>query len=149
MVDFKKALDNKRNRKSNFVVIVAGSRDFNDYEFLKEKMLYLLKNKINKYEITIRSGHANGADKLGEKLADEFNFQKDIMPAKWNRKPDGSFNKRAGLERNLAMARKGADACVIFFKDLSAGSLMMMDICKRENIPYRSYLEKHLYERNE
>lgn len=147
MVDFKKALDRKRNRP-DFVVIIAGSRNFNDYEFLKYKMLYLLRDKIGKYNIIVRSGHAKGADEKGEKFADEFGFQKDIMPANWNRKPDGSYNKRAGIERNLAMAEKGADACVIFFEGITNGSMNMMNICKRLNIPYRAYNNKHLYERS-
>jgi predicted Rossmann fold nucleotide-binding protein DprA/Smf involved in DNA uptake len=47
-------------------VIIAGSRDFNDYELLKKHCDYLLQNQK---EVEIISGGARGADKLGERYA--------------------------------------------------------------------------------
>ena len=49
-------------------VIIAGSRDFNDYTSLKNKMDIILKNQK---DVTIVSGTARGADKLGERYAGE------------------------------------------------------------------------------
>lgn len=49
-------------------VIIAGSRSFNNYKLLKEKMDFFLKNKIDKnrpyFNIEIVSGTARGADTL-------------------------------------------------------------------------------------
>jgi predicted Rossmann fold nucleotide-binding protein DprA/Smf involved in DNA uptake len=45
-----------------FKVIVAGGRDFSDYALLEKTLDNLL---VNKSEVEIVSGLANGADKLG------------------------------------------------------------------------------------
>ena len=47
-------------------LIIAGGREFNDYELLKEKVDYLLRNKKGE-TIEIVSGKARGADSLGER----------------------------------------------------------------------------------
>ncbi len=49
-------------------IIIAGSREFKDYDFLREKMDKLL---INQKEVEIVSGGCRGADILGEKYANE------------------------------------------------------------------------------
>ena len=69
----------------NVKIIIAGGRDFNNYEFLKQsvfKVLYDLdKNGIcntllycERILIEIISGNAKGADSLGEKFSEEFNY---------------------------------------------------------------------------
>ena len=49
-------------------VIVAGGRDFNDYNLLKSKLDKLL---INKTDVEIVSVKARGADSLGERYTKE------------------------------------------------------------------------------
>ena len=44
-------------------VIIAGCRDFDDYELLKEKCDYFLQDE-KKEDVVIISGHASGADAL-------------------------------------------------------------------------------------
>lgn len=58
---------------SKYRVIIAGCRDFTDYELLKEKCDYYLQNQQPE-DIIIVSGHASGADALGEKYAQERGF---------------------------------------------------------------------------
>ena len=48
---------------SKYKVIIAGCRDFNDYELLKEKCDYFLQDE-KKEDVVIISGHASGADAL-------------------------------------------------------------------------------------
>lgn len=48
-----------------FKVIVAGSRNFNDYPLLRQWCDYMLQN-FHPSEISIISGTARGADRLGE-----------------------------------------------------------------------------------
>lgn len=50
-----------------FKVIVAGGRDFNNYEGLSNSLDYLFKN-IND-DIQVVCGMARGADRLGERYA--------------------------------------------------------------------------------
>lgn len=52
-----------------YKVIIAGCRDFSNYALLAEKCDYYLHDKIQTHEVIIVSGHAKGADTLGEKYA--------------------------------------------------------------------------------
>lgn len=82
---------------SKYRVIIAGCRDFTDYELLKEKCDYYLQNQQPE-DIVIVSGHASGADALGEKYAQERGFQLETYPA--DRKVHG---RAAGPIRNAKM----------------------------------------------
>lgn len=106
-----------------FRVIVAGSRDFTDYDLLKSKLDFLLKNRNN---IIIVSGTAKGADKLGEQYAKERGYKIAEYPADW------SLGKKAGYLRNKQMA-ENADAAVIFWDGESPGSKHMIDLAKEKN----------------
>ena len=55
-----------------FRVIIAGSRDFSDYELLQSTMDRLLINR--KDEIVVLCGKARGADTLGERYARERGY---------------------------------------------------------------------------
>lgn len=114
-----------------FKLIVAGSRDFNDYAFLKQKLEYLLQN-VND-EIEIVSGKAKGADSLGEQFAKEKGYKIKEFPADWNK-----HGKAAGPIRNGEMGRYG-DACVVFWKNRSRGSQNMIDVAKLNNLNVRVY----------
>jgi len=87
-------------------IIIAGSRGFNDYKLLKDKcfdiivdMIFENKNGIERKDIEIISGTANGADKLGEKYANEKHFKLKKFPANWDK-----YGKSAGYRRNEEMA---------------------------------------------
>lgn len=104
---------------NTFKVVVAGSRGFNDYELLKNKLSYYLKNKHSN-DIEIVSGGARGADKLGERYANEFNLKTKVFLADWNQ-----YGKAAGHIRNREMA-KYTDVAVVFWDGQSPGSLGMI-----------------------
>ena len=114
--------------KAKFKVIIAGGRDFNNYEFLKEKMDIFLKEKEN---IEIVSGTANGADSLGERYAGERGYFLKRFPANWS-----LYGKRAGYIRNSEMADY-ADVCVVFWDGKSRGSKHMIDISEEKGMPLR------------
>lgn len=56
-------------------VIIAGGRDFKDYEYMSTKLDELFKdpNTFNNKTIKVISGMAKGADTLGIQYADEIN----------------------------------------------------------------------------
>ena len=110
-----------------FKLIVAGGRTFNDYELLKTKLDHLLKNKEIGY-VEIVSGGAIGADKLGERYANERGFMLKIFSAKWE-----VYGKSAGYRRNAEMADY-ADACVVFWDGKSKGSKHMIDLANKKGI---------------
>ncbi len=111
-------------------VIIAGSRGFSDYNRMK-KELDVLFSKTDKNIIEIVSGTAGGADKLGEKYANENGIKLMKMPADWN-----GLGKKAGYVRNEDMA-KYADACVVFWDGESKGSKHMIDLAKKHELKLR------------
>lgn len=88
-------------RKETVRVVVAGSRDFSDYDLLKRKLAGL--TRLNDVEIV--SGGARGADALGERFAKEFNLPLKVFPAQWT-----LYGKAAGPIRNAKMAKYAAEA---------------------------------------
>jgi hypothetical protein len=108
-------------------VIVAGSRDFVDYELLKSKLDFYFGN----HQVEIVSGTARGADRLGEKYAKEKEYSVQRFPADWNR-----YGKSAGYRRNEEMAKYATHA-VIFWNGSSPGTKHMIDLAKQYNLNYR------------
>lgn len=112
-------------------VIIAGSRNFNDYKFLCEKCDKILSNQK---DIEIVSGTANGADKLGETYAIENNYKLTKFPADWNK-----YGKTAGYLRNMQMAEY-ADALIAFWDGKSKGTKHMIDLAKQYGLKVRIIL---------
>lgn len=105
-------------------LIVAGSRSFDDYDLMKK---YLDKIKSVCSSLTIISGTANGADKMGEKYASENGLECKKFPAKWD-----SYGKKAGIIRNYDMACC-ADKAIVFWDGKSKGTKHMITIMKEYN----------------
>ena len=114
--------------ESPYKVIIAGSRSFNNYELLKEHCLSILQERMRKDVIIIVSGHARGADLLGERFAKEFGLSCEYHPANWK-----AFGKGAGLIRNAEMA-KSADALIAFWDGKSRGTAHMVNFARRKGL---------------
>lgn len=106
-------------------VIIAGSRDFSDYEKLKEVCDYMLSRQT---DVEIVSGAARGADILGEQYAKEKGHSLKQFPAEWDK-----FGKRAGYLRNEDMA-KYSDALIAFWDGKSKGTEHMISLAKKYNL---------------
>lgn len=107
-------------------IIIAGSRDFNDYELLKEKMDTVIANFPTE-RLEIVSGGARGADALGVRYAQERNLNYCIMLADWD-----EYGPSAGMIRNRNMALR-ADYLVAFWDGKSRGTSNMIDTMKKIN----------------
>ena len=105
-------------------VIIAGSRAFDDYEKLCEICDFKLSQQI---DIEIVSGTANGADKLGERYANERGYVLKKFPADW------TLGKKAGYLRNKQMAEY-ADALICFWDGQSKGSQHMINLAKESGL---------------
>ena len=113
-------------------VIIAGTRDFNDYAFLKKNVDYFLQGiNPNNEKIEIVSGNARGADKLGEKYAKDNNISLMCFPADWNK-----YGKSAGYIRNEQMAKE-ANALIAFWDGKSKGTKHMIDIARSKGLLIR------------
>lgn len=112
-----------------FRVIIAGGRDFNDYQLLRKTLDNLLCNITE--EITVVCGQARGADTLGERYAKERGYSIAYFPADWKK-----YGKRAGYLRNEQMAQN-ADALVAFWDGQSRGTGHMIDLARRYGLKVR------------
>lgn len=97
-------------------VIIAGCRNFNNYDLLKARLDFYFQNAEIK---EIISGACSGADKLGERYANEHSIPVKQFPANW------SLGRKAGPLRNEEMA-KYADALVAFWDGESRGTADMI-----------------------
>jgi hypothetical protein len=100
---------------------IVGSRDFNDYEYLK-KVLEPIRDKVS----LIISGGAKGADTLGERYAKENNIPVQIFYPDWNK-----FGKSAGFKRNVDIVNN-CDAVVAFQINDSKGTQHTINIAKEK-----------------
>lgn len=112
-----------------FRVIIAGGRDFSDYELLRSTMDRLLSNTMD--EIVIVCGMAKGADTLGEQYAKECGYKVDYFPADWKK-----HGKAAGFLRNEQMAQN-ADALAAFWDGQSRGTKNMIELARRYGLKVR------------
>lgn len=111
-------------------VCIAGTRTFNDYSLLKT----IITNAF--FDISrlhIISGHAKGADELGERFANENNLLLDIYPADWR-----LYRNRAGAIRNAEMAQV-SDCLVAFWGGESRGTKNMIKNMKKLKKPVLIY----------
>ena len=113
-----------------FKVVIAGGRDFSDYDLLKKWCDYYLEKRIQSGEqIVIISGGARGADTLGEQYATEKGFTVDKHPADWNKN-----GKAAGYIRNKEMVDI-ADAVIAFWDGKSKGTSHTINLAESKGIP--------------
>ena len=123
-------------------IAIVGSREFNDYDDLKEQLcefIFDIKYEggndgdwtpvyYNRYDnVKVISGGARGADTLAEKFADEFNFEKIIFKPDWD-----LYGRRAGFVRNV----KIVDACDVLFAfqiNKSKGTQHSIDLAREKN----------------
>lgn len=113
---------------SEYRVIIAGGREFQDYNLVKERVGYYLQNRLKSDTVIIVSGHASGADALGERYAQEHGLKYELYPADWN-----TYGKAAGFRRNTQMA-KVADALIAFWNGESRGTKNMIETAKAKGL---------------
>ena len=107
-------------------VIVAGSRNFNNYELMRKRLDYYFSNITP----VIICGEARGADTLGRKYAEEHNYLIESYPADWSK------GKNAGYIRNEQMADV-ASAAICFWDGKSKGTEHMINTMKKLNKPVK------------
>ena len=105
-------------------VVIAGSRNFNDYEMFATIVGEFLKPICEEYEMIIVSGHCSGTDLMGERYAKESGFEVEIYPAEWKK-----YGRSAGPKRNKQMV----DIChkvICFWDGKSKGTESLIKYAK-------------------
>jgi len=103
-------------------IIIAGSRNFNNYDLLKTTI-----NDLNLEIEEVVCGEARGADSLGRRYAEENNIPIKSFPANWDQ-----YGKNAGMIRNAEMGAY-ADYLIAFWDGKSKGTKNMIDYMKSHN----------------
>lgn len=109
-------------------VIVAGSRSFDSFSLLQQKLDKILANLDN---VEIVSGGAKGADTLGEHYAELRDLAVKRFPANWEK-----HGKGAGYRRNEVMA-KYATHLIAFWDGKSKGTKHMIALGARHGLKVR------------
>ncbi|AVR55690.1 hypothetical protein [Campylobacter phage CP39] len=111
-------------------LLVAGSRDFNDYNLLKNKIF-----ELNIQPSTIVCGMTRGADMLGYQYGIDNSLKIEKYKPNWN-----LYGKSAGPIRNKLMAdslNRETDMAIIFWDGISKGSKNMISILDDKKINYK------------
>ena len=106
-------------------VIIAGCRNYNNFEELTEVMDKFLKGKD---EVEIIVGGAKGADTLGEMYGNMRDIPLRKFLPEWSK-----YGKAAGRRRNEVMGLE-ADACVCFWDGGSTGTSHMIQVAERNSL---------------
>jgi hypothetical protein len=112
---------------SKIRIIVAGGRDFSDYQLMRTEFLAFV-GKNQNTDVLIISGAAKGADQMGEQLANEFNIQLMQMPAEWDK-----HGRSAGYIRNAEMADEATHVLAMWDGE-SRGTKHMIDIATKKGL---------------
>ena len=116
-------------------IIVAGSREFKNYDLLRDTLMDYLdfmddKDVVdNPSQVKFISGTAKGADTLGEQFAYTYEYEVIRFPAAWD-----IYGKSAGYRRNTEMAKYASEAygvLIAFWDGQSRGTKHMIDLAKR------------------
>lgn len=111
---------------SQFRIVVAGCRNFTDYEKVKKRLEIEL--EVLGSRLVIVSGGAAGADSLGERFAKEHNLEIERFPADWKK-----YGKAAGPIRNEQMAQV-ADMVIAFWDGKSKGTENMLRMANKYGV---------------
>jgi len=109
-----------------YKIIIAGGRDFKDYNLLCESCDEFFK-EWHPNIVTVNGG-ARGSDRLGGKYSINKGYLIKPFPADWER-----FGRAAGVIRNEEMAQY-ADAAIVFWDGKSVGSKSMIDLAKSNGL---------------
>ena len=112
-------------------VVIAGCRDYTNYDEAKKYIDFCISNIRKKYEIVIVSGCASGADSLGEKYANENGLKIEKHPANWEK-----YGRSAGPRRNKQMAEV-SDYVICFWDEKSKGTRSMIDYARELDKPIK------------
>ncbi len=115
-------------------VVIAGCRDYTNYEEAREYIDCCISDMRQKHKIIVVSGGAKGADALGERYAKEHGLCVERHPAEWER-----YGRGAGPKRNREMAQT-ADMIICFWDEKSKGTKSMIGYA--QNLGKRIYIKK-------
>ena len=110
-------------------VLVTGSRTWTDQAVIAAA----LREHWRDGAVLVSGACPHGADTIAEQLWATWGGQVERHPGDW------STGRTAGMERNAAIVAAGADVCLAFIRDDSAGASHTARLADLAGIPVRRY----------
>lgn len=114
---------------SGLRVLVTGSRTWTDTDTIVSQ---LVQHWYDGSAILVSGGCPMGADRIAETVWSSWGGAIERHPADWAR-----FGRSAGFKRNAEMVAAGADVCLAFIQDRSAGASHTARLAEKAGIPTR------------
>ena len=119
-------------------VLVTGSRTWDDENTIRQAFGEIVQLHGPENVTVVHGACPAGADRLADDIARAWaGMTVERHPANW--RPGGVFNRRAGFERNAHMVNLGADICLAFIRDRSAGATHCAALAEQAGIPVRRW----------
>jgi hypothetical protein len=132
-------------------ILVTGSRDWDDIDLLTCELKAAIGEAVSlgRPVVVVHGDCPTGADAMADRLARSAGLTPEAHPADWEgpcrassckpghrrRRRDGAdYCPAAGLFRNAEMVAAGADACLAFIRNGSAGATGCADLAERAGI---------------
>ena len=117
-------------------IVIAGSRDFEDYLILKGALDRILTEDEDDIELV--SGHAKGADLLAERYAAEHGLPIHVIKPNWK-----AYGRAAGPIRNrqiLEYAMCARPQVIAFWDGISKGTKNTIETARKMGINVETIL---------
>lgn len=118
-------------------ILVTGSRTWTDRRTIRDALVQAWRDCG---DATLVHGDATGADRIAASIWEWGRLPVEPHPADW--RPSGIYNPHAGKARNQKMVDLGADLCLAFIRDSSAGATDCAARAEEAGIPVR-YFRDH------
>jgi hypothetical protein len=122
-------------------ILVTGSRSWRDAPAIGAALFHYIDTNgewldgCPALEVTIvHGGCPRGADAMAAAWAEEFSVPQEVHLPDWRR-----YGRSAGHKRNADMVAAGADVCLAFIRDGSAGATGCARFAETAGIPVRRY----------
>lgn len=115
--------------------LICGDRNYVDYDDFCQRMAKVVEEEKHGLPNGVISGHARGADTMGERWAKENNLLLSVFPADWN-----TYGNSAGPIRNAQMLKEKPQLVVAFLAPNSKGTKNMIEQAAHAGTPTKVIL---------
>lgn len=116
-------------------ILITGSRDWEDRAVIRDALRDAWQEAGEPADAVLVSGACpKGADRIAEQIWERNGLAVERHPADWD-----LHGRKAGYMRNHAMVMMGADICLAFIRNNSAGSSHTARMAGKEGLELRVF----------